>query len=190
MDIRPALNLYNPGYKMGMAAPYDYFLKLQGYSSGLTDTNGLILDHSVHSRGALAGIPRDHSVHNRYSLGRGWGWQNMIPLGAEAINRAVNSGNSGMGQGIDFTSIINRGIDVVGSIFAKAPSPYISPNDPRFKQAPQNVYMYTPPPPGYVPPPGVPAPTGVPSTGVGVQLSQSTLLLLGGAILIFLVARK
>jgi hypothetical protein len=108
-------------------------------------------------------------------LGKGPGWLSLIP----AIDLASHS----LGE-VDFTSIINRGIDVVGSVFAKQPSQYISPNDPRFQQPRQNVYVSPPPPPGYEPPPSPRGP------GVGVQVSQNTLLLIAGAVLIFMVASK
>lgn len=187
MNIQPAMNLYNPGRRMGMA-----------------DVDGLILDHSVHSRGGLAqnwwgyrprsfylqGLIHDRSVHSRGALGNPVSWLSMVPTVESGMRMISEINDNGMGQGIDFTSIINRGIDVVGSILNRPSTPYISPDDPRFKQTPQNVYMYPPPMPGYVPPPGVPSPTGAQPSGVGFQVSQNTLLLMAGAVLIFLVARK
>lgn len=91
----------------------------------------------------------------------------------------------GMGADIDFTSIINRGIDVVGSALAKQPSGYVSPNDPRYRaQPPQNVYMLPPAPAANTP---VVEPK---KSGVGFQIDQKTLILAAGAILIFMVASK
>lgn len=36
-------------------------------------------------------------------------------------------------------SAINRTIDIIGSKIAKQPSPYVSPDDPRYRQQPPNT---------------------------------------------------
>jgi hypothetical protein len=106
-----------------------------------------------------------------------------IPAGTRVVKQASLKG---LGADIDFTSIINRGIDVVGSALAKQPSGYVSPNDPRYRaQPPQNVYMVQPAP-------AVNTPAVMPEkkSGLGFQIDQKTLILAAGALLIFMVASK
>jgi hypothetical protein len=83
------------------------------------------------------------------------------------------------GGGIDWGSIIGRGIDVVGA--AVSNSPYYSPDDPRYQQQGPVYYPQT----GGG---GQVVTTG--QGGAGIHLSTNTLMLIAGGILIFLVARR
>lgn len=85
--------------------------------------------------------------------------------------------------GIDWGSIINRGIDVVGAAVSK--SPYYSPNDPRYQPQPQ--------PPVYYPTSagaGGAVRTSVSSDGAGLHLSKETLMMIAGGVLIFMLASR
>lgn len=89
------------------------------------------------------------------------------------------------GGGLDWTSIINRGIDVAGARLSR--SPYYSPDDPRYQT--QGGPMYYPQGPVYQGPPGSDYPLG--NVGAsGVQLSQTTILLIGLAAALFLFGRS
>lgn len=94
----------------------------------------------------------------------------------------------GILDSIDFTSLGSKALDVVGSAVSKAPSVYVSPDDPRYRaQVPQNVYMIQPAPPANTP---IMAPQTKSMSGVGFNIDQKTLVLAAGALLIFMVASR
>ena len=88
----------------------------------------------------------------------------------------------GYGGGIDWGSIINRGIDVACGYLTR--SPYYSPDDPRYQQRqPAVMYPTQPGANGQVR-------AGYDGGGAGINLSTNTLMLIGGAILIWMVASR
>jgi len=77
-----------------------------------------------------------------------------------------------------WSASINRGIDTIGSIFSH--SPYISPDDPRYRQQ-QSRTAYPQP---------QPSPQPDPSRNSGIQLSTQTLMLLVGGVLLFMLGSR
>jgi len=112
------------------------------------------------------------------------------PLAISVIRQnRKRAGLSGVLDSIDFTSLGSKALDVLGSKVAKAPSMYVSPDDPRYRpvSVPQNVYMVQPAPVANTP---VILPMNKPASGVGFNIDQKTLVLAVGALLIFMVASK
>lgn len=94
-------------------------------------------------------------------------------------------GLRGLGADIDFDALFSKGLDVAGSLLAKKPSDYVSPNDPRYRaQPPQTVYQVTSPAPA-------PDPTKQPpKQTAGLQISTTTLLLGGLVLFAFMSGRR
>lgn len=82
--------------------------------------------------------------------------------------------------GIDWGNIINRGIDVVGAWSSR--SPYVSPDDPRYREQPRPIYQQPQPQPQPSRPPQ--------NDGDGIKLSKETLMMFAGGVLIFMVASR
>ena len=92
----------------------------------------------------------------------------------------------GMGADIDFDALFSKGLDVAGSLLARKPSDYVSPNDPRYRaQAPQTVYQVTSANPQ-------PDPTKQPAktSSGGLQISTNTLIIGGLVLLAFMSGRR
>lgn len=95
-------------------------------------------------------------------------------------------GLAGLGADLDLTSIISRGIDVVGSALAKAPSMYVSPTDPRYagqyQVPPAATVMY---------PAATVMPTAMPKAmGSGLNVSTNTLIIGAVVLLAFMLGKR
>lgn len=92
------------------------------------------------------------------------------------------------GRQLDWYDLVARGIDVAGA--ALSHSPYYSPDDPRYRQQ-QGQYPYGQQYPGQY---GAGVNTNLSlnrsGIGAGLNISTNTLMLIGGAVLLFILGTK
>ena len=92
----------------------------------------------------------------------------------------------GIFDNLDLTSVINRGLDVVGSAVAKAPSMYVAPTDPRYVGQYQQPTQIIYPQSTTVATAGMPKAT---SMG-GLNVSTNTLIIGAVVLLAFMLGKR
>jgi hypothetical protein len=98
-------------------------------------------------------------------------------------------GLRGLGADINFDALFSKGLDVAGSLLARQASPYVSPDDPRYKgqyQVPPQQVMY---PISRTVADAGPVKTTMTNAG-GLNISTNTLILGGLVFLAFMLGKR